>query len=491
MPLSPPFHLSLPTIEALVAVGPRPVSVRPLAKALGKKVALGLALSLGLSTPSPSASASTAHHDAPSASQPTLFDPFQTIPKHQRPAGLYPANGGLSAWALVEQWKAQGIAGPQREELVRILVATQSPSLVSGEGARRARALSDRTRAVFEVSSQAQATAFLDSSGLDVLVREGLLPEGAFPSAAADRAQEEGTTESSAQIAPEEAATWSISSYFSSLSRAQSVEFGTHYYPDTTTPQEQRAAIDRLAQVAARAGIERLVVPLPLWSSSQALSQLADNIELQSRRLEAVTGWSGGVMGLRGHIDWFMGSPDLTGTTYRQADGTALVMGPPEMGTHEWWHGLENLLAVRAGLSVSLDNDHSILASAHLSDGSTHRHAWHGPLVSLVNAAVSIPTREGQEGAYWQKPSERLAYLFDSYVTDRAHRQGLRPTDPLWVADPTANGPSFEVARRSEAVWTKFFAAVTPTYDQLPASRVRVDLSSFVVPAATHRHHRP
>ena len=32
MPLSPPFHLSLPTIEALVAVGPRPLGVRPLAR---------------------------------------------------------------------------------------------------------------------------------------------------------------------------------------------------------------------------------------------------------------------------------------------------------------------------------------------------------------------------------------------------------------------------------------------------------------------------
>ena len=37
MPLSPPFHLSLPTIEALAhgnmgAVGPRPLGVRPLAR---------------------------------------------------------------------------------------------------------------------------------------------------------------------------------------------------------------------------------------------------------------------------------------------------------------------------------------------------------------------------------------------------------------------------------------------------------------------------
>ena len=486
MPISPSFHLSLPTIEALVAVGPRPVSVRPLAKALGKQVALGVALALGLATPSPSAAATPAALQvAPSPAQATLFDPFQAIPQPQRPAGLYPTTGGLSAWALVEQWKTQGIAGPQREELVRVLVATQSPSLVSGEGARRARALSDRTRAVFAVSSQDQAAAFLASSGLDVLVREGLLPKGAFPSAAADRAQEGGiSTTYSAQLDPEAAATWSISSYFSSLSRAQSVEFGTHYYPDTRSPQEHGAAVERLSQVASRAGIERLIVPLPLWSSASALTQLADNVELQARRLEIITGWSGGVMGLRGHIDWFMGSPDLTGTTFRQADGTALVTGHPEMATHEWLHGLENLLAVRTGLSIHADNDHSILASEHIGEEVIRQQAWHSPLSELIRVATAIPAREGQEDGYWQKPSERLAYLFDSYLTDRANRNGLRPADPLWVADPTANGPSWESARASEGAWTQFFKASASVYNQLPASRFRVDTSSFVAPGS-------
>ena len=163
------------------------------------------------------------------------------------------------------------------------------------------------------------------------------------------------------------------------------------------------------------------------------------------------------MLGLKGHLDWFTGSADLTGTTYRQADGTAWVLGPPEIVVHEWMHALDNWVAVKANLAVD-GTEQSRLASEHLQDRQPPEGAWVPGMRALVSIAKA---KHVGQGAYWERPSERVAYLFDSYVQGRADQAGLVAVDTGWVCDPTFNGPSLEVAMKSKGAWDRLFDEMT------------------------------
>jgi len=80
---------------------------------------------------------------------PVLFNPLAAIPLERRPPGLFLSTGAMNGWAFHDDWKAKGIPGELRVELLRLLVVTQSPSIVSGAGALRAQALSKRTSGIF------------------------------------------------------------------------------------------------------------------------------------------------------------------------------------------------------------------------------------------------------------------------------------------------------------------------------------------------------
>ena len=201
---------------------------------------------------------------------PVLFNPLAAIPLERRPPGLFLSTGAMNGWAFHDDWKAKGIPGELRVELLRLLVVTQSPSIVSGAGALRAQALSKRTSGIFYLTDRESAVRFLRESGLRALESEGWLPAGAFsPNAPALHIVIDGPpsplfSDHGTDDTLEQDGNLKASFYWSSMSRAQSVEMGTFYYDPTPSLSSHQNAVRRLVEVAGNAGIARLVVPLPL-----------------------------------------------------------------------------------------------------------------------------------------------------------------------------------------------------------------------------------
>lgn len=108
-------------------------------------------------------------------------------------------------------------------------------------------------------------------------------------------------------------------------------------------------ARDAVKAAVRTAGLKQLNVPLAVWSDPTRMADMAAGIEQANRDLEAITGWSGGVLGLDGRLTLTLGTIDVALVDGRQADGQRLEMETDWRDlSHEWLHALDFTMARRS-----------------------------------------------------------------------------------------------------------------------------------------------
>ena len=453
-------------LQSLAVVGDRPVQQRPLGQRLKKLAQKGLLsalllLQLGQVAMAHGPSAPILPHaDQPVATQ-VAETPAAAVeffnPIAQARADLVQP-GGIDGIGIVQSWHRADIELSTIYRLTELLVLTQSPVFSSNPAAlATARTLSERTAGIFSLSSQAQASAFLDQHAPDKLVEAGLLSKDKVAvSVAIDAADDMEET----------LALWA--------NYTQLSEFDLQ--ADFIIEDAGLAsATAKLSQAVSETGLNSLSVPLPMWTSPTKLTQLADKLVQSNHDLAQVTGWSGPVLGLDGQVDLTIGMPyDVGSMGPGLSKGTFAIQSELDALGHEWSHALEYSIRDNPAANALLDN----LAQQLDQDMPTWRTRVSDRAIDSHDHAHHLSSK-----AYLESRSERIGYAFSGHLNAR-----LGGGSPLYMdyARVSWRPPTVEEAKASDKTWKDVFAAISPYLksSQTATSKLlKINDTVFEIPA--------
>lgn len=430
----------------IYSIGPRPLRYR----ALG-----GLLASL-------LASATTAAHDAPK-SPPVLqynhhsialFNPLANV------TGVSDKTGAINGAEMIKKWKDLHVAPDKMMGLVEVLIFTQSP-VISADPAvlEDAKALSAHTYDIFSLTSETQIINFLNTKSIAHLERDGWLAPGS---------------------------TWVNSRRITEFSKvlemweqfSQFTDSGVKaplYNPDDESPQKMAQALASLKMAVHDTGLNSLKIPLPMWSSSEHLSEVAFHLQQANRELQTITKWDGAVLGLKEKVNLTVTyAHDLSFASVADS-GDIDIQASFSSLAHEWEHALEYALAQQVGYKPP--KGPALLTQA-VSDGITHPlvHQWkmvgdhvdkamHNTwYLTLQEKSKKFP----QNAWYYANRHEHMAYTFEAFA------QGQLPATASLRYLPQADrsegiGPTAQQALETSAAWHNVFSYLKQTWWNSPA----------------------
>ena len=236
-------------------------------------------------------------------------------------------------------------------------------------------------------------------------------------------------------------------------------------------------ARDALKAAVQEAGLKQLNVPLAVWSDPTRLADMAAGIHQANRDLEAITGWSGGVLGLDGRLTLTLGTIDVALVDGRQADGQRLEMETDWRDlSHEWLHALDFTLARRVQQHPRFGTltSHRDGWVRHWRAGPAARSWWGAveqmetagqPWVSRRKKAVDehVLARRTDMKGYWTDPTELMAFAWEARTRrleglvllgekavpmDGEHASVISPKPMELMAMEPGWGPLLEEARQ-------------------------------------------
>lgn len=399
---------------------------------------------------------------------------------------------GFDAMEMLNQWRAGGVGDQELYELTQVLVATQSPVLVSSEKAKESVwILSNRTSAIFSVEDQASAIDFLNGSSLFHLEQEGLVIPGAYDHQGPDLAVTSETT----------------MEFWQSLGR-----LGTSQAPASAAGSQQSAvefgeAIDALKSTMKDTGIHSLRVPAPMWTSSSHLKSVAGQLTDANLEMQKLTGWDGQVLGLKGNVDMTLASPGDSAAAWLNGHGRVEVIAGMGALVHEVLaHGVDFMVAQKAGhvpsaagipgfhgyqvpvMSMAIRDPAGALADGH----SYLTKTWEdldGVVTGTMEGWIdSLPSEYSQlvHGSHIEAPWERIAYSMEGFVVHKLGEDSI-------LVDTTSSlhsiTPSGQAAADLAPAWEQAFEALNESWwEKLPSVEFQQE---FKAPAPTEMASHP
>jgi hypothetical protein len=458
--------------QKVVTAGSRRLEERPLGQRFRRLVQTGLLSAIlltqalqgvsagnlmfqGAEAPDSKPVAAMVQAQAVNSSGMELINPLE----HQSLAGVNLPNG-INGMEVVQQWREGEVEPAQLLQLTEVLVMTQSPVIVRSQADKdQVLALAQRTQGLFQVRDQTQAEAFLAKHSITQLEQDGLLIAGSE------------LTNSQVYLDPQVEDTFQFWESFSTLRKGGTA--ADTWVDEAQTPAQFDQAVQSLKDAVATTGLNSLKVPLPMWTSSKHLTTVADQIRSADKELQAVTGWDGGVLGLKGNVNLTVGIPYDVALSGMGADGKVHLQTPTDIMGHEWLHGVDYMLAKHVGYQPS---DRVALLTEAVHDHGSHAHGTLAQSWSALEKGVDVHMEAWQQrmaghvksdsqnylesASYLTSSREKLAYTFDAMLASKLG------TDAVLVrnGDTGKYSPTREEAAQTQVVWTQTFQALEGTW---------------------------
>lgn len=430
----------------IYSIGPRPLRYR----ALGGLLAGLLASTTAAQEAPKSPPASQYNHHSIA-----LFNPLANV------ACVSDKSGAINGAEMIKKWKDLRVSPDQMMGLVEVLIFTQSP-VVSADPSvlEDAKALSAHTYEIFTLTTETQIINFLNKKSIAHLEREGWLAPGST------LVNSRRMTEFSQVLD-----VWEQFSQFTDSGVKAPL-----YNPDDESPQKMAQALASLKMAVHDTGLNSLKIPLPMWSSSEHLSEVAFHLQQSNRELQSITHWNGAVLGLKEKVNLTVTyAHDLSFASVAD-NGSIDIQASFSSLAHEWEHALEYVLAQQVGYKPQ--KGPALLTQA-VSDGVSHplvqqwktvgdhvdnvmRNTWY---TTLQEKSKRFP----QNASYYANRHEHMAYTFEAFA------QGQLPITASLRYLPQADrsgaiGPTAQQARETSAAWDMVFSYLKQTWWNSPAT---------------------
>lgn len=420
----------------IYAMGPRPLRYRALGGVLATVLATAAGAHPAQNAPVTPLVPEYNHHSV------AVFNPVANV------ATTTDRTGAINGADMIKKWKDLKVPPAQLMALTEMLILTQSPVLSANPTTLQdAKYLSDHTHDIFQLNTLAQINEFLNKKSVVHLELEGWLYPGATlvnSRRATEFSQVLNVWEQFSQFTPEGAK-------------------APLYNPDDETPQKMAQAVTALKIAIQDSGLNSLTIPLPMWSSSEHLKQIAFHIQQSNREMQTITKWDGPVLGLKERVN-------LT-ITYAHDLSIATVENNGKIGiqssfaalAHEWEHALEYALAQDIGFKPT--KGPALLtyaASSNISHPLVQKwknvgenidkamaNTWY---VSLQKKSAAFP----ENADYYAKKHEHMAYTFEAFA------QGQLPSSASLRYLPHVDrsvgiGPTYEQSLPTANTWNEVF----------------------------------
>lgn len=379
-------------IPHVYKIGARPLRNRLIVGLLASVLATG-AVAAPIAVPK---SGEYNHHSV------ALFNPVSNI------GTTTDRTGATNGVQMIKKWKDMGVPAQQMMGLTEVLIVTQSPVLSADPSTLEdAKALSKHTYDIFTLQNLAQINDFLSKKSITRLEIEGWLAPGST------LVNSRRATEFSQVLD-----VWEQYSQFTDSGVKAPL-----YNPDDETPEKMTQAVTALKIAIQDTGLNSLTVPLPMWSSSEHLNQVAFHLQQSNRELQSVTQWHGPVLGLKEKINLTITyGHDLSFASLAN-NGDVDIQASFSSLAHEWEHALEYVLAQQIGYAPAKG---PALLTRAIADRVPHpivqqweqvgqtvddtmRNSWYPKLKELS-------VRSPQNATYYANRHEHIAYTFESFV---------------------------------------------------------------------------
>lgn len=431
------FRLMLSMLSPQIyAIGSRPLRYR----ALGGTLAALMATAVGASPVEMAPVAPNApeynHHSV------ALFNPLaNTISASDR-------TGAINGAEMMKRWKDLRVPAAQIMALTEVLILTQSPILSANPATLQdAKNLSAHTYEIFELNTLAQINVFLSTKSVVALEQEGWLAPGSTlvnSRRVTDFSQVLNVWEQFSQFTPEGA-------------RAPL------YNSDDETSQKMAQAVASLKIAIQDSGLNSLTVPLPMWSSSDHLQQIAFHVQQSNREMQTITKWDGPVLGLKERVNLTITYAHDLSMTSVVNNGNIDIQSSFASLAHEWEHALEYVLAQDVGFKPSQgpalliyaagNNNHHPFVEQWENVGKNidkiMADSWY---LTLQEKSVTFP----KNAWYYSKKHEHMAYTFEAFA------QGQLPANASLRYLPHVDrssgiGPTYEQTVPTTKTWNAAF----------------------------------
>ncbi len=428
----------------IFSIGSRPLRYRALGGLLASVVSIAAGASPALDAPKKSPVFSQYNHHSIA-----FFNPLANV------ANTSDKTGAINGAEMIKKWKDLRIAPEQMMSLVEVLVLTQSPVISANPAVLDdAKALSAHTYDIFSLTNEKQILNFLNTKSIAHLERDGWLAPGST------LVNSRRITEFSQVLEA-----WEQFSQFTDSGVKAPL-----YNPDDESPQKMAQALASLKMAVHDTGLNSLKIPLPMWSSSEHLNEVAFHLQQSNRELQSVTRWSGAVLGLKEKVnltvtyahDLSFASVSDNGDVDIQASFSSLA--------HEWEHALEYVLAQQVGYKPTKG---PALLTRAVSDDFVHPlvQQWKtvGEHIDTVMSNTWYATLQEkskkfpQNAAYYANRHEHMAYTFEAFA------QGQLPKNASLRYLPQADrsqgiGPTEQQALATSEAWNGVFSYLNQTW---------------------------
>ena len=400
-------HLSedlLTKAKKAFAVGPRGLSTRAVVVSALLALSLFAAPVAASEAPQKRPQSQIVLKSAP-VTQSVFFNPWQ---EHGAAKEFMLPNGLIDSATLTGRWWDAEMDIETVMELQSVLVLTQSPMITtSAEAGKDARELSEKTKAIFDVKTPAEAAVFLRQNGLMALLGQGVLSEAAVLTNS--RVLETHGFE----VFPD--AFLRHKGYASGHIRALPEELG----------KDVEEARNSLELLAGDLGLRTLRIPLPYWTDTSALNKVAREITEEARNITRLTGLSMQSFGLYGRINLTVGAPfeDIQG--FAEMDhGSISVQSHMKDYAHEWYHAFVAAAAASQDVLPKESPLVFLLSETHPSVRLAQKTIINTPSVaSFLHRMEDFAEKEIRSGKtnpmdtkYYKSTHEHMSYLFASGV---------------------------------------------------------------------------
>lgn len=337
--------------------------------------------------------------------------------------------------------------------------------------------MAKRTKGLFDVSSQQEALVFLQHNNIQVLERDKLLHSGASTANGFDGV---ATMEDVYEL-------------WKGFARVRQ-----HHAPAPLLHEgsinDTNMAIDLLKDSVEKTGLNMLRVPLPLWTSSDHLQEVAHTLVKANQDMQTITSWDGQVLGLKGHVNLFYGSPYNIAMASTTEDGFINIQAGSEMLAHEGLHGIDFMMAMRSGYKGESDLDalmtdalihshnhphieHDVTAqiwNGLINDVNTHMSGWEQRVLQQADTMGGVEELLIKE--YALSPREKIAYALEGFAS---YKLGAQSTVTFHGDTHLSVTPNKEEAQQSAFIWENVFQDLkTSFWDTLPSAHIDISYTT-------------
>lgn len=309
-------------------------------------------------------------------------------------------NSGFSSPEILNRWLDAGIHPKQIAELTSIIALTQSPALCrTAECYNRTLDRMERTKEIWAITSQADATRFLARNSLYGLFQDGVIEAGEIIA----------VTDGSyvAQwIGPDSRA--------DGLKLELAMHWGQQACAGLPTDGNEtinlNKAIEELADAVNEAGMAGVSIPVGCAGNARAMQSLARTVRSIQDTIDRGTGFGQGAAGLNGRIFWTPIDTKLAAfSSDRGSEHMMRSIGKKTSYFHEYGHAIDTAMWRAAkGLNATA----SIHAAKRLGDTemllSTAKDVpvTHPALILWQQLPAQLHTVSGQHRNGWLEREE-------------------------------------------------------------------------------------